>query len=208
MAGAHGGFFEHDARELAALRGKRCRKSEEEIARYQTGNWREEPPFNLGLAFELDDTQQQIVVYEQRLEGEIRALTPEERKAMAAHKHPKLAKEKAIGAHGERELCDDLFRFAEVDLTRIDGISVGTARTILTEMGLDLSAFPGEKHFVSWLRLAPRTAVSGGKPLPRKKSGGTGSNRVAAALRMAAVALQRSRSALGSNFRRIAWRKG
>ena len=200
---------ERDARQLAALRGKRCRKSEEEFARYLTGNWREEHLFNLGQALELYDTlQQQIAVYEQRLETEIRALTPEERKALPPPEHPNPAKEKSIRGRGERELRDDLFLFAEVDLTRIDGISVGTARTILTEVGLDLSAFPGEKHFVSWLRLAPRTAVSGGKPLPRKKSGGMGSNRVAAALRMAAVALQRSRSALGANFRRIARRKG
>lgn len=200
---------ERDARQLAALRGKRCRKSEEEFARYLTGNWREEHLFNLGQALELYDTlQKQIAVYEQRLEDEIRALTPQERKQMPPPKHPNAAKEKAIGARGERAWRDDLFRFAEVDLTRIDGISVGTARTILTEVGLDLSAFPGEKHFVSWLRLAPRTALSGGKPLPRKKSGGMGSNRIAAALRMAAVALQRSHSALGAHFRRIARRKG
>ena len=198
-----------DARQLAALRGKRCRKSEEEFARYLTRNWREEHPFNLGQALELYDTlQRQIAVYEQRLEDEIRALTPEEQKELLPPKHPNPAKEKSIRGRGERELHDDLFRFAEVDLTRIDGISVGTAREILTEVGPDLSAFPGEKHFVSWLRLAPRTAVSGGKPLPRKKSGGMGSNRVAAALRMAAVALQRSHSALGANFRRIARRKG
>ena len=102
----------------------------------------------------------------------------------------------------------DLWRFAQADLTRIYGISVGTAQTILTEIGLDLSAFPSEDQFASWLRLVPRTAVSGGKPLPGKKRGGTGSNRVAAALRMAAVALQRSQSALGAAFRRTARRKG
>lgn len=109
---------------------------------------------------------------------------------MPAPKHPSPAKEQAISGRGERGLRDDLWRFAEVDLTQIDGISVGTARTILTEVGLNLAAIPSERHLVSWLRLAPRTAVSGGKPLPRKKSGGLGSNRVATALRMAAVALQ------------------
>jgi len=73
VAGAHGGSLEHDAREVAALRGRRFRKSEEEIARYQAGNWREEPLFILGLALELDDTQQQIAAYEQGLGDEIRA---------------------------------------------------------------------------------------------------------------------------------------
>ena len=106
---------ERDARQLAALRGKRCRKSEEEFARYLTGNWREEHLFNLGQALELYDTlQKQIAVYEQRLEDEIRALTPQERKQMPPPKHPNAAKEKAIGARGERAWRDDLFRFAEV----------------------------------------------------------------------------------------------
>ena len=75
-------------------------------------------------------------------------------------------------------------------------------------MGLDLSAFPSEKHFASWLRLAPRTAISGGKPLRGKKANGTGATRIAGALRLAAVSLQRSQSALGAAFRRLARRKG
>ena len=200
---------ERDPLQLAALRGKRCRKSEEEFAHYLTGNWWDEHLFNPGQALELYDMlQEKIAVYEQRLLDEIRALTPEERKELPAPTHPNPAKEKAIGGRDERAVRNDLWLFAEVDLTRIDGISVETARTILTEVGLDLSAFSKEHHFVSWLRLAPGTAVSGGKPLPRKKSSGLGSNRVATALRMAAVALQRSHSALGATFRRIARRKG
>ena len=35
-----------------------------------------------------------------------------------------------------------LWQTTGVDLTRIDGISVGTARTIVTEVGPDVSAFP------------------------------------------------------------------
>ena len=84
----------------------------------------------------------------------------------------------------------------------------GAGRTILTEVGPDLSAFPDEKHFASWLRLTPRTAVSGGKPLRGKKPNGTGSTRVAGVLRMAAASLRRSDTALGVRFRRIARRKG
>ena len=55
----------------------------------------------------------------------------------------------------------DLWRCAEADLTHIDGISVATAQTILTEVGLDLAAFPSERHFGCWLRRALRTAVYG-----------------------------------------------
>ena len=102
----------------------------------------------------------------------------------------------------------ELWRFAGVDLTRIDGIGTESALTLLTEAGLDLTAFPSEKHFVSWLRLAPRTAFSGGKPLRHKKTDGTGSTRVAAVLRMAAVSLKHSKTALGAAFRRKARPQG
>ncbi len=55
-------------------------------------------------------------------------------------------------------------------------------------------------------RLAPRVPISGGKPLP-KKNKGTGATRVAGVLRMAALSLKHSDTALGAYFRRIARRK-
>ena len=52
----------------------------------------------------------------------------------------------------------------------------------------------------------PRRPISGGKQL-KKRPNGTGSNRIAGALRMAAVSLSRSKTALGAYYRRIARRK-
>lgn len=79
---------------------------------------------------------------------------------------------------------------------------------MLTEAGTDLAAFPSEHNFVSWLHLCPRTPISGGKTLKKKKHNGLGANRIAIALRMAASSLQRSKTALGAYFRRIARHKG
>jgi transposase len=77
----------------------------------------------------------------------------------------------------------------------------------MSEYGPDLSRFPTEKHFVSHLTLAPNQAVSGGKPVKKKRKG-TASTRVAAALRMAALSLRTSQSALGAFYRQIARRIG
>ena len=99
-----------------------------------------------------------------------------------------------------------LWRLCGEDLTRIDGISSRIALTVLTEVGADLSAFPDEHHFVSWLRLSPKMAFSAGKAL-KKRRNGLGASRVAAVLRMGALTLQKTSTALGACYRRTARRK-
>ena len=49
-----------------------------------------------------------------------------------------------------------LFKALGVDLTEIEGIDVATALVILAEIGVDVSRFPTEKHFASWLGVCPR----------------------------------------------------
>jgi hypothetical protein len=55
--------------------------------------------------------------------------------------------------------------------------------------------------------LCPRTPISGGKPI-KKRQNGLGASRVAAVLRMGAVSIQRSKTALGAAFRRLARHRG
>ena len=89
-----------------------------------------------------------------------------------------------------------------VDLTGIDAIEV-----VLSEYGPDLSRFPTEKQFVSHVTLVPHKPVSGGQPV-RTKRRSSASTRVAAALRMAAVTLRNSATALGAYYRKMARRLG
>jgi transposase len=193
---------------LAQHRDPRCGKSLEEIAEHLVGHWRDEHLFNLQQAVRLfDEVEKSIAEYEGELLRQLQAVHPPERRTEPVPRHPNSTKEKAIRRRGEQNARTELWRFAGVDLTRIDGISAGTAQTILTEVGPNLSAFPSEKHFVSWLRLCPRTAVSGGKPL-KKRRNSRGASRIACALRMCATSLQHSHTALGAVFRRTARMRG
>jgi transposase len=199
---------ERDPVTLAAHRDPRCGKSAEQIAQYLTGTWRDEHLFNLASALRLFDTlTTETATYEARLLKELAALQPLERQHDPVPTHPNPAKENALKRRGEQPARTTLWRFAGADLTRIDGIAADAAQVVLTEVGPNLAAFPSEDHFVSWLRLCPRTPISGGKPL-KKRRNGLGANRIAAVLRMAATSLQRSKTALGASFRRIARYKG
>jgi transposase len=99
-----------------------------------------------------------------------------------------------------------LFRALGLDLTEIDGIDVGTALVILAEIGVDVSRFPSEKHFASWLGVCPGQHES--NRTKKRRGPRKGKNRVAIALRMAAQALGRTQSPLGLFYRRIKSRIG
>ena len=199
---------ERNPQKLAQLRDPRCRRSEEEIAEELTGHWREDHLFSLSQSLKMyDSIQQRIVAYDQEI---MRKLAELDRKTSDDNgvppvKNPKKAK--AIETRGEESMRQALYRMSGVDLTSIDAIGVETVQVVLSEYGPDLSVFPTEKHFVSHITLAPRTAKSGGKPLKKKKRN-SASTRVAAALRMAALSQRRSQTALGAYYRNIARRIG
>jgi transposase len=195
---------ERDPRVLARLRDPHCKISEKDLAAHLQGTWIEEHIFTLASGLRmLEQTDHEIELVESRLMSMIKDLQPEEAKTAEVPTHPIPSKERSIRAKGGRELRDALWRLVGCDLTRIDGISPGTAMIVVTELGLDLSPFPTEKHFVSWLRLCPRQAVSGGKRI-KKHRNNLAVNRIATVLRMAALSLQRTQTALGAHFRKIA----
>ncbi len=194
-------------KKLATLRDKRCRKSQAQFAEHLIGNWRREHLFNLRAALQLYDRLEQMIgEYEQQLIEQIEALQPAKRRSLNAPPHPNPNKDKAMAKRGEQPMRTAIWRLYEVDITRIDGISTGAAQVVLTEAGLDLSAFPDEHHFVSWLRLSPKMAFSAGKPLSKTRNA-MAASRMAAILRMCALTLRHSPTALGACYRRTARRK-
>jgi transposase len=168
-----------DAKYLAGLANYRIRKSKEELEKALTGVWKKEYVFELKQSYELwqffhtkikecDDAiatllETQIEKKEQ-LHGEQRP----------QYQAPKNAKKK-----NKNSTTIDIPRLAfelsgGVDLSQIDGVSSQTILALVSEIGLDVSAFKSAKHFTSWLRLAPNNKKTGGKVIsshtPKKKN--------------------------------------
>lgn len=199
---------ERDPVKLAKLRDKRCRKTEKQIAEELTGNWRAEHIFSLKQGLKMYDyICAGIAEYEAEIQRTLAALQPPENRSLDVPEVKSKTKRKNLRARGQESMREALFRLSGFDMTAIDGIGVDTAETVLSELGTDLSCFPSENHFVSYLKLSPKLAISGGKPIPSKRAGST-TTRLGATFRMAALTLRNSKTALGAEYRRIARRKG
>jgi transposase len=197
---------ERDARKLAQLRDRRCRKTEEEIAEQLSGHWREDHLFSLQQALKMYDAiQGRIAEYDREILRKLTVMQPEKYREQPPPKVRNPQKAKTIKNRGEEPMREALFRISGVDLTSIDAIGVETVQVVLSEYGPDLSRFPTEKEFVSHVTLAPRKPMSGGKPV-RKKKRSMASTRVATALRMASLSMRNSPTALGAYYRSIARR--
>jgi len=195
---------ERDPLQLAKNRHESCKRTEAEIAAALYGNWREELLFGLEQALELYEFyQQQLRACEAKIEKCLRSMKDQSDGRSLPPSLRQRKPEKNEVRFGARAL---LFRMSGVDLTQIEGISETTALVILSELGIDLSAFPHEKNFVSWLGLCPQHRGSGGKIF--KRGTRRGANRVARALRMAAQGCHRAQNALGAFYRRIQGRSG
>lgn len=186
---------ERDPEVLARHRHQRVKASHAEVVRALTGNWRDEHLFVLGQALAMhDDIGRHLAECEAKLQ---RLLGKRAQHAIDVGAVPRAGSKTRATFDMRQRLAD----WAGVDLTRINGLDVTSVMKILTEIGPDLSRFANVKHFCSWLGLCPGTKISGGKVL----SAGTkrSANRVRQALKMAAMALSRSDSALGAFYRRL-----
>jgi transposase len=92
------------------------------------------------------------------------------------------------------------------DATTVSGITDYTWMQILSETGTDLSRWPSEKHFTSWLGLAPGQHTSGKMKKSKRKSGRPKAGQIFR--QIAQSILTSKRIALGAFGRRLGSRKG
>jgi transposase len=195
--------------ELATLRDPGCKHSEEEIAKALTGTWREEHLYVLKQSLELYDfytekieacdaeiSRQYGMTRLHWVSGELPVVPDKKR-----HAHSKNAPKEA------REIREHLYRINGVDVSLVDGFGVSLAQTVTMEVGSNVGEkFPTEKHFSSWLGLAPKHDISGGKVLNNKTL--KTKNRAGQAFRMAANSVKKADCPFGVLYRRLRSRLG
>ena len=195
-----------DPNALAKHRDYRCHASEAEIVAALTGNYRPEHVFVLQQNLEaFDYIQQQLAACDTTIEAHLQTLvaqaTPPTTPMPAAR-----PRQKPRDNAPRFELRTPLHQLTGVDLSQIDGLGPYNALRLLSEIGTDMTRWRTDKHFTSWLTLAPNNKVSGGRLLSSRTQ--PSANRAAAILRLAAMNLGRTQTALGAFYRRLAFRVG
>lgn len=209
---------ERDPHQLATkYRDPRIHASVEEIARSLEGRWDEQGLHELQRAVDaFAFYQQRLVECDQRTLRYLQALptkTPVQPATAPVASGPtpatppdKRRKKRSGKLAPSIDFSEEHQRIFGVDLTRIPGIDVVSAQTVLSELGPDLQAWATEKHFTSWLGLAPRPRISGGRVLGHDRE--PMRNRVAEVLRLAATTLLKSQSYLGARYRYLRMTRG
>jgi transposase len=197
---------ERDPRKLAGFRDPRVKASEEQIARGLEGNWQD------GLLFMLKQEQEgyefclkQIAECDAQLEQYLHQ-RPDRSQGATLPEEKRKGRLKKKTKKPQFDLRTELFHMTGTDLTQIDGIDVRTAATVISEAGWDMSKWPSEDHFVSWLRLCPDNKISGDKVIGKGRL--PTKNRLTIAFKMAASTLRETHTYLGAQFRRLRTRLG
>jgi transposase len=196
---------QRDPERLAKLRDERCKRTQAEIARALYGNWREEHLFALQQAVALYEFyRQQLSECDQRLTKYLGTMPDQSNGKPLGEPRRRGQKPRANEPRFAARAL--LYRISGADLTVIEGVSVSTALVVLGEIGRDMSKWPTEKHFVSWLGLCPQIHRSAGKMQKRHVRRIAG--RAGRALRMAAQGCHHAKNALGAFYRRVQARAG
>jgi transposase len=197
---------ERDPKQLASLRHYACHANAETIEKALTGNYRAEHIFALEQALALFDAyHEKVSACDVRIEEVLKALNIGRKQP--ANQLPSASRRKANQANGLAfDARTALFVLLGKDITKIDGLGPYLSLKLIAECGDNLSAWPSAKHFTSWLGLAPSNKISGGKVLSsRTRRCGS---RASALLRLAAVTVGRTATALGAFYRRLSARIG
>jgi len=194
----------HDPGALAQFRDVRCKASAATIEAALNGNYRDEHVFALRQSVELYDFyRSKMDECDAKVERVLRDLN----RSRESPSEP-LPKRRHSPNRNEPQfdVRSALYTLLGSDLSQIHGLGPYSVLRLVAECGDDMSRWRTAKHFTSWLSLAPGNKISGGRVLSTKTR--RSSNRAAALLRIAAVNVGRTQTALGAFYRRLASRAG
>ena len=198
---------ERDPAVLAAMRDPRCQSTEEELVEALTGHYQQHQVIALTQALErYDFLTAQIDALDKEIESYLVSVIPLPDEDIAA-KIAAATQQFAKGKHAPQyNVAAYVDVFTGRDPTCLPGVGPQIAFGLLAELGRDMTKWPSDKHFGSFLSLAPQQKISGGKVLSTKTR--PGSHPGAALFRQAATAVIRTDSALAAFYRRLAVRIG
>jgi transposase len=192
---------ERNAMTLAQFRNPACKSSEETIAKALSGDWKEEYLFVLKQSLELYDFYtQQVIACDAQIAQQFSTMKPRWEGTPSVDLSRPIKSNSHSKNGPSRNVRAEIIRLTGVDLVAVTGLNATLVQTILAEIGTDMDKWPTEKHFASWLGLAPHNDISGGKVLRSRTLPTT--NRAGQAFRQAATAVARSHSAFGAFYRR------
>jgi len=182
-------------KELARLRDHRIKASIETVTKSLVGDYRPEHIFTLKQSLTAYRSYQQLIEEcDQEVQQRLQAFDTKDDGSDAAD-----SSNSTKPAGSDFDLRHHLQGIFGTDLTLIPGFESLRVQTIFSELGADLSKFPTEDSFCSWLNLCPKDGKSAGRRIrgPQIKT----QNRVANTFRLAALSLHRNKSYLGDYFR-------
>lgn len=181
--------------ELAKLRHARIKASVEVVTKSLVGDYRPEHIFTLKQSLTAYRHYQQLIAEcDREIQQRVEAFDSKNDGTTSAADSPS-----TTSTGSSFDLHSHFERIFGVDLTRVPGFECLRIQTIFSEIGADLSKFPTDDSFCSWLNLCPKDGTSAGRRIrtPRMKT----KNRVTQTFRLAAQALQNSKSYLGDYYR-------
>ncbi len=188
---------------LVQLLDGRIKASKEVVKRSLQGVWKEENIFELEQSYEMYHLyRSKITVCDKRIKDLMLKKSSPEHLVKETDKPSAKSNKNNLNFNA----TEILQQITGTDVTEIFGINDSNAMEILSETGFEMNKWPTEKHFTSWLNLAPNNKISGGKLLssriPKKK------NHAGEVFRLAAYAIQRSNNWLAAFYHRIKSRSG
>jgi len=187
---------ETDPKELAKLRDHRIKASIETVRKSLVGDYRREHIFTLKQSRTAYRHYQQLIVdCDQEIQQRIQDFQSKDVGPTATAD----SSGATTSTVSPFDLHSHLERIFGVDLTLIPRFDVLRIQTIFSELGADLSKFPADDSFSSWMNLCPKDGFSAGRRIrgPKIKI----KNRVAQVFRMAAQSLHHSKCYLGDYYR-------